>query len=773
MRRGAGECLAVGSTDLLAPVTHEPYGPCVHREGETTLNFDDALSRGLIDSIPDALVVTDVDGRIVFVNASCEAMFLYARAELISQPIELLVPEHRRSAHRLAREGFSRAPVARPMGTGTVLTGRRKDGTELPIDVSLGTLPSAKGPLSFAVVRDATTRRQAEESLRQSEQRYRELFESAPDGIFMATQDGRYTDVNAAGCRLLGYAREELVGRSITEFVSPDAHPRQSTLARHILEGGAEVSEWELRRKDGTFVPVELSSNALPDRHLRGFARDISERRRASEALRRNEESLARAQRVAHVGSFDWDLRANTAYRSAELCALFGLGFEGETAPPWSLSEMFHPDDREKVVQLIRDAQREGRSYRVEHRIVRHDGSERVVLHQGEVVLEEGCAVRMVGTLLDITDRRRIESEREQSLRQLEAVLDQCPVGIVLARGPNAEHLQLNARAQALVGRPIDHVGQYPNILLTPDERPIEAEEHPTLRALRGERFDSTEFLLQQADGSRIPVSMGGAPVPDASGAVPRAVVTIHDISAAKHLERVRSEWSAIVAHDLRQPLNGIALHAAVIARALARDPSATGRALESAETIVRSTDRLSRMISDLLDLSQLDARRVALSRCPTDLAALVRAVVEPLRLAEKGPSIEVRVDGEIPFLSVDPDRISQVIENLISNAMKYGTANAPIVVEAGTLADRAYVAVTNEGPGITPEDLPRLFSRFVRTEDVKRRSVKGIGLGLYICRELIAAHGGEITAESVPGGRTVFRFSLPVRASGLHCLTE
>jgi signal transduction histidine kinase len=103
-------------------------------------------------------------------------------------------------------------------------------------------------------------------------------------------------------------------------------------------------------------------------------------------------------------------------------------------------------------------------------------------------------------------------------------------------------------------------------------------------------------------------------------------------------------------------------------------------------------------------------------------------------------------------------------MENLLSNAMKYGTPRRPILVEIRATSERVHVAVTNEGRGIAPEDLPRLFSRFVRTEDATRGTVKGIGLGLYIAQELVIAHGGEIGAESVPGGRTTFHFTIPIQ---------
>jgi PAS domain S-box-containing protein len=719
---------------------------------------------GLIDAVPDAVIVADGDGHIVFVNASCEAMFGYARAELHSMPIATLLPEQR-GAHVAAREGFARAPGAGPIGAGMLLTGRKKDGAEIKVDVSLGTLNTASGVHLVAVARDATARLRAAEALRRSEQRYRELFESA-DGVFISTPDGRCVDVNTAACRLLGYARDELIGRSITELVSPDDLPRQSAVVGKIRAGGTDVSEWTMRRKDGTSVPVELSADTLPDGRLRGYARDISERKRAEEAIRRSEESLARAQSVAHVGSFDLDLRTGIADRSAELCALWGIGPEGTSAPPGAFAERIHPDDRKAVFAALNVTASEGRPYRLEHRIIRPDGSERVVLHQGDAVMEGGRMARIVGTLLDITERKRAEAEREEALQELQAVLDQCPIGILIARGAHGEDLKVNARARALFGWPLDRLEQCGGALLTPDGRTVAGGERPALRALRGERFESAEFFVLRPDGSTIPVSVGGAPVP--GGTVPKAVVVYQDISAVKDLERLRSEWSAIVAHDLRHPLNAITLHATVLRRAIARAQGSPlpETLIESAATIGRSAARLNRMIDDLLDLSRLEARRLALARRPTDLAALARSIVELPGASDDAHPIDLRVEGPVPLVNVDPDRITQVMENLLSNAMKYGEARRPIVVVVGATADRVRVAVTNEGAGIAPEDLARVFARFVRTDGAKRGGATGVGLGLYIAHGLVAAHGGEITAESVPGERTTFRFAIPIETA-------
>jgi diguanylate cyclase (GGDEF)-like protein/PAS domain S-box-containing protein len=139
---------------------------------------------------------------------------------------------------------------------------------------------------SIGTVQDITERRHADEALRASEARFRELVELAPDGIFIADLDGRYTDVNGAGCRMLGYAREEIVGKTIIDLIPPEDIGRLEQSKGQMLQGASHVAEWTLRRKDGTHLPVEVSANILPDGRWQGFVRDISERKRAEERLR-------------------------------------------------------------------------------------------------------------------------------------------------------------------------------------------------------------------------------------------------------------------------------------------------------------------------------------------------------------------------------------------------------------------------------------------------------------------------------------------------------
>jgi signal transduction histidine kinase len=364
----------------------------------------------------------------------------------------------------------------------------------------------------------------------------------------------------------------------------------------------------------------------------------------------------------------------------------------------------------------------------------------------------------MIGTLLDITERKRAESEREATLQWLRAVLEQVPVGMLLFHGAAGERVEVNRRLQLMLGGPVGRREKDPGLLLSVDGRPIPPEQFPSARALRGETLEGAEYLVRTAADTFLPVLGSAVPLLDASGNVQGAVVAVLDISAAKELERLRAEWSSVVAHDLRQPINTIALSVQALLRAGA-DAKVRDRHVRSVDAAAR---RLNRMVGDLMDLSRLEARRLELQRQPTDVPATVRASVE--RVAQSAPDrrFDVVVHGEIPPVPADADRVAQIVENLLSNAVKYGAAGTPIRIDEERGQGELSVAVTNIGEGIPPEQVPQLFQRFRRTEGAKAAKIKGTGLGLYITRELVEAHGGQITVESTPGSTTTFRFTLP-----------
>jgi PAS domain S-box-containing protein len=244
--------------------------------------------QGFLEAAPDAIVVVDTSGRIVLVNELTERMFGYTRRELLGQTIEMLAPERVRGGHTAHRLAYFHEPRTRPMGEGRELAGRRKDGSEFPVEISLSPLPTDKGTLVISIIRDTTQRRQAEA-------KFRGLLESAPDAIVVVDRAGRIAIVNSQTEHLFGYSRDELMGEHI-EVLVPErfkglhvAHRDGYFQSPKTRPMGLAASSLYGRRRDGTEFPVEISLSPMRTEEgllVTAAIHDISERKRVETKLR-------------------------------------------------------------------------------------------------------------------------------------------------------------------------------------------------------------------------------------------------------------------------------------------------------------------------------------------------------------------------------------------------------------------------------------------------------------------------------------------------------
>jgi signal transduction histidine kinase len=236
-------------------------------------------------------------------------------------------------------------------------------------------------------------------------------------------------------------------------------------------------------------------------------------------------------------------------------------------------------------------------------------------------------------------------------------------------------------------------------------------------------------------------------------------VVVYHDISARKELERVREEFAAIVAHDLRTPLQSVLIQIDMLLAQATGDASTVS--VTTLQTMKRNGYRLERLTRDLLEASRIDAHRIVLDRRPAALPELVSTLVTQIQGALGTHPISVEVIGEPPLVSADPIRIDQILTNLLENSSKFSWDGAPIRIVVAAAEGGAMLAVEDRGPGISPEEIPHLFDRYYQTRKA-RDGKRGLGLGLFITRGLVEAHGGTITVESTPGTGSTFRVWLP-----------
>src|ERR1051325_3218228 len=397
------------------------------RHSNDALRVSEERFRLVVEAAPNAMLMTDDHGRITLVNGQTEQLFGYTRDELLRQPVETLVPERYRGNHPGHRAGFFRQPSARPMGAGRDLYGRRKDGSEVPIEIGLNPLRSGEGAFVLASIIDITARKQAEQKIRESEERMRLAQQVAQVGTFewnIATGVSRWTPEMEA---VYGLAPGTFAGTHETweNLVHPEDRAEAIRSIALALESGTFGGEWRVIWPDGSVHWLAGRGWAFKDdagRPLRvvGVNIDITERKLNEQKLRENEERLLLAQQVARVGTFEWNVQTGANRWTPELEAMYGLRPGGFVGPQKSWEQLIHPDDRAEAVQRVSSAMETG-SFEGEWRVVWEDGTVRWVAGRAFVFKDDsGKPLRMVGVNIDITERKLAEQEIQRLNTQLE-----------------------------------------------------------------------------------------------------------------------------------------------------------------------------------------------------------------------------------------------------------------------------------------------------------------------------------------------------------------
>src|SRR5579864_2918685 len=374
-----------------------------------------------------------------------------------------------------------------------------------------------------------------EKALRASERNHRELLEQAPDAIFIASRDGRFVDLNQRACQLLGYSRDELLGRSIGDVLSPEGESDRQPRMQALSEGKTLLSERELLRADGSRVPVEISTRLLSNGRLQGIARDITGRKEADAALRRSEERLRLALEASSVGIWESDLATGECIWSATARAHLGLSPEAPATVEMFLSRV-HPEDRETAATAMAAMREGGNELNFQFRVVLPDGSMRHLSSLGRVSLDrDGQARRMVGTLRDITNRVNAQAKLMASEAQLRAIVAAAPECVKLL-DRDGRVLDMNPAGLAMLEteRLDDILGATATMVVVPEHRAV--FEALTGMAFRGES-GTGEFDIVGLHGTRRSLESSVAPLRDQGGQIVAALAVSRDVTERKLTE--------------------------------------------------------------------------------------------------------------------------------------------------------------------------------------------------------------------------------------------
>lgn len=349
--------------------------------------------------------------------------------------------------------------------------------------------------------------------------------------------------------------------------------------------------------------------------------------------------------------------------------------------------------------------------------------------------------------------------------RRLQSVIQTMPEAVMVARPPQGIIVTYNAAAQRMFGlnpQASQLVTRRVDQLRIASDPPDAVPVMPMVQAMEeGITVTGVELTVRTPNGGTIPVVASAAPLRTDDGDVDAVVGVFQDVSPLKEAERLRDEFISVVSHELRSPLTPIRGFAQIIARDLQKE-GAHEQHVAWLNTLQQHTDRLTRLVDDLLDVSRMRAGRLQVLREDIDVVELSKALVESRRASQNSHRIVLDTELESLHARLDGDRIHQVVDNLVNNAIKYTPGGTITVGLELTTDDMIRISVSDEGQGIPARERESLFTAFYRARSANESAVPGLGLGLYIVRELVTAHGGTIDIDEAPSGGARFIVEIP-----------
>ena len=738
-----------------------------------------AKYRGLMEAAPDAMVVVNQVGEIVLLNVQAEKQFGYRRDELVGQQVTKIIPEG--FAERLIADGTRSAAeaLAQQIGTGIELNGRRKDGSEFPIEIMLSPLESAEGILVTAAIRDISVRKNAEKHLAQMEGRYRGLLEAAPDAMVVVNQGGEIVLLNVQAENQFGYSRDELVGQKVKNIIPKGFAERliadgtrsaAEALAQQIGTG-IELSG---RRKDGTEFPIEIMLSPLESPNgvlVTAAIRDISVRKDAEKHLAQMEgryrglleaapDAMVVVKPAGEIVLLNVQAEKQFGYSRDEL-----VGQKVKNIIPEGFAERMIADGTRTPSEAL--AQQIGTGIELSGR--RKDGTEFPI----EIMLsplESAEGILVTAAIRDISVRKNAEKHLAQMEGRYRGLLEAAPDAMVVVN-QDGEIILLNVQAEKQFGYSRDElVGQKVKNIIPEGfaERLVADALRSTEDALAQQIGTGIEITGRHKNGSEFPIEIMLSPLESAEGILVTAA--IRDITKRKkaeanllnkmeELNRSNEElgqFAYIASHDLQEPLRMVASYTQLLSRRY--KGKLDSDADEFIAFAVDGAGRMQRLIQDLLAFSRVGTKGRDLVDTSSEEAFEQSLLNLRGAIKESGALV---THGPLPEVLADEMQLTQLFQNLIGNAIKYQRPGIPEVhiSAAKNGAEKWIFSVKDNGLGIDAQYFEKIFGMFQRLH--KREEFAGTGIGLAICKKIVERHGGSISVESQPGHGSTFKFAL------------
>jgi PAS domain S-box-containing protein len=788
-------------------------------------------SHEILDSAGPAVFAVDQDRRLTYVNPAAERLLGSEASELLSQFTlsDLLAPGE---GARLVKEmeklcGVERAAETTSEGRMTAYMNcvralppsmvpsfdaqlRRKDGSLFPATLHISALRDGSGSIRglVATAIDQSLTLHKEQALRETQERYLDLFESSSEMIATLSPAGRFLYANPAWKRTFGMDESALLGlESFETLFGADYRTEVAALFRRALDGEAiERAPLRYHARDGRVIDFELSlsqrQKAGNPLAVRCILRDVTQQKQrehrlalqlqVSQVVAENPKPEVATMRIleALCLSQGWDVvikwRVDGKQKGLDFSTAWaGAGRKAESLIQESMGQ-----------KLAYGAELPGRAWKDGRTVWITDLKAAPVSPRIQSTMDKGMVsgwavpVRVGNTVLAVLEfychfklredresmaaietaaaslgqmlaRSQERGRADELYRQQEILLDSVADGIcgldrhgkVSFANPAAARL-LGATAQSLTGKAVHELlhGSAPASQMC-------QEDCALMRAASRQAATSGEDNIYRSDGTMFPAEYALTPIFD-QGRFSGSVLSFRDISQRNALDRLKDEFISTVSHELRTPLTSIRGALGLLSSGILGDVN------EKAANLLRiamtNSDRLIRLINDILDLERIQSGREPLAFRPIQLSDVVRQAIGDMQPVADAAGVQLIHDTTQAEINADPDRLLQVLTNLLSNAVKFSPANSTVSIMIRPGVSGVTLSVIDHGRGIPADKLELVFGRFQQVDASDSRQKGGSGLGLAICRTIVLQHSGRIWAERNPIRGTTFRVFLP-----------
>lgn len=767
----------------------------------------------LFDLMPDPVVIVDRKGTFLAVNRKVEEITGFKRRELLGQNFLWTKIVTARSKATLMKNLAKRMMgMQLPPYQVEVLT---RDGEKIPAEVNAVIIEYEGKPAALVVFRELRERKKAEEALRESEERYRNIFEMSPDSIVAVDTRGVITSCNATATKMLGYSKDEMIGKHFSKIgiLRTEDLPYYTELFNSFLRGEAEKpTELTFYRKDGTPLLCDVRLSLLKEGSktigIQAISRDITERKKAEEELIR----LSSAVKMSTDGIVVSDINGKITEANEAILQMYGAENQEDLIGKSSF-DFLDPQDREKAFAGMKEVLTRGYNKNIEYRVIAKEGNKLNVEISTTLRKDaEGKPTGFVGIVHDITERKRFE-ERLSALNTYSQNLN-------MAKSMKKVYqLTLNAMEKTLGFEHASFMVVDRNMLSVVDQRgyqslsmilPLDESRGITVKvATTGQsilvpdtRKESTyvEGMLGIRSELAVPVKIGDKVLGVLNVEsktfnafherekklleilASHSATSMSNLEYAKNLEKlVRKrtrelrraqkqllraermigigETAAMVGHDLRNPLQVMANILYLANKSLAALPAEGKKFVEKCgvEELMTSVHEqlqyMSKIVRDLQDY----ARPIELNLVETNLYQLIQDTLSTMTIPQN-VRVSITKEDKFPLLIVDPALMKRVFSNLITNALQVMPDGGRLTIRLSKQEKRGLVSIQDTGRGIAPKNRNKIFQPLFTTK------AKGQGFGLPVCKRLVEVHDGSIHVKSRVGQGSTFTVEIPLK---------